>query len=240
MDDLSPQQFQDQPNGSTTTGNPQLRRSLITNYDLRFEAFPNIGEVFAAGFFLKKFSDPIELANFPGDITKPSNSDGGHNAGVELEARTSLAHVHKALKPFSLNSNLSLVRSEIEITQTTNLGNAKHSLVGQAPYMLNLGVTWASASSRTEITVLTSSVGRRLKELKVTDGLGFAQKRSNREFDALTTLDASARLTPFKGTRIKLAAGNLLDSSIREIEGSVESRVYKTGRTFTVSLSLGQ
>lgn len=240
MDDLSPQQFQEQPNASLTTGNPALRRSLITNYDLRFELFPNIGEVFAAGFFFKDFSNPIELANFPGDITKPANSDGGHNVGVELEARTNLSHLHRALKPFSLNSNLSLVRSQIELTQTTDLGNKRHSLVGQAPYMLNLGVTWASASGRSEISLLTSSVGRRLKELKVTDGVGFAQKRSNREFDALTTLDAAATLTPFTGTRLKFAAGNLLDSVVRELEGTVESRRYTTGRTFSVSLSVGQ
>lgn len=240
MDDLSPQQFQEQPNASLTTGNPALRRSLITNYDLRFELFPNIGEVFAAGFFFKDFSNPIELANFPGDITKPTNSDGGHNVGVELEARTSLSHLLRALKPFSLNSNLSLVRSEITLVQTTDLGNKQHSLVGQAPYMLNLGVTWASASGRSELTVLTSSVGRRLKELKITDGVGFAQKRSNREFGALTTLDAAATLTPFKGTRLRFAAGNLLDSVVRELDGTVESRRYTTGRTFSVSLSVGQ
>ncbi len=239
MDDLSPQQFQEQANGSTTTGNPLLRRSLIANYDLRLEAFPSIGEVFAAGFFYKRFNDPIELANFPGDITKPANSDGGRNLGVELEARTSLGHLASALRPLSLNSNLSLVRSEIQLSQTTNLGNARHSLVGQAPYMLNVGLTWASPSGRSELSVLTSSVGRRLKELKVTDGVGFTQKRSNREFDALTTLDAAATLTPFSGVRLKLAAGNLLDSAVRELEGTVESRRFKTGRTFSVSLTLG-
>ena len=240
MDDLSPQQFQDQPNGSTTTGNPKLRRSLITNYDFRMEAFPNIGEVFATGFFFKRFSSPIELANFPGDITRPTNSDGGHNVGVEFEARTSLGRLHRALKPLALNSNLSLVRSEITLTQTTDLGNARHSLVGQAPYMFNVGLTWGSSSGGSEVTVLMSSVGRRLKELKVTDGVGFSQKRSNRDFDALTTLDAAATLTPFKGARLKLAAGNLLDSAVRELEGVVESRIYRTGRTFSVALSLGQ
>jgi outer membrane receptor protein involved in Fe transport len=239
MDDLSPQQFQEQANGSTTTGNPALRRSIIENYDVRFESFPDIGAVFATGFFYKRFDRPIELANFPGDVTKPTNSDGGHNLGVELEARTGLGRLHRTLKPLSVNSNLSLVRSEIALRQTTDLGNSRHSLVGQAPYMLNVGLTWASPSGRSELSVLTSSVGRRLKELKVTDGVGFAQKRSNREFGATTTLDATATLTPFRGARIKLAAGNLLDSPVRELEGSVESRRYSTGRTFSVSLSLG-
>lgn len=240
MDDLSPQQFQEQANGSTTTGNPLLRRSIITNYDLRFELFPNIGEVFAAGAFYKKFKDPIELANFPGDITKPANSDGGRNVGVELEARTNLGRLTPRLKPFSINSNVSFVSSRISIAQTTNLGNAEHPLVGQAPYMLNVGLTWTSPTGRTELSVLSSSVGKRIKELRVTDGVGFTQKRNNREFDALTTLDASANLTLFTGTRLKLAAGNLLDRPIREIEGPIEAKRYQTGRTFSVSLSLGQ
>jgi outer membrane receptor protein involved in Fe transport len=160
--------------------------------------------------------------------------------GVEFEARTSLSRLHRALKPLALNANLSLVRSEITLTQTTDLGNARHSLVGQAPYMFNVGLTWGSSSGGSEVTVLMSSVGRRLKELKVTDGVGFSQKRSNRDFDALTTLDAAATLTPFKWARLKLAAGNLLDSAVRELEGVVESRIYRTGRTFSVALSLGQ
>ena len=240
MDDLSPQQFQEQANGSTTTGNPLLRRAIITNYDIRFEAFPNLGEVFAAGVFYKRFQNPIELANFPGDITKPANSDAGRNVGVEVEARAGLGRLASALKPFALNSNLSLVSSHITIQQTTNLGNAVHSLVGQAPYTFNLCLTWTSPTGGTELSVLTSSVGRRIKELKVTDGLGFTKPRGNRELDALTTLDAAANLSVLGGARLKLAAGNLLDHAIREVEGSVESRRYSTGRTFSIALSVGR
>lgn len=240
MDDLSPQQFQEQANGSTTTGNPLLHRSRITNYDLRLEAFPSAGEVFAAGAFYKRLEDPIELANFPGDITKPANSDGGRNIGLELEARAGLGRFSPRLKPFSINSNASFVSSRITLEQTTDLGNSEHALVGQAPYMINVGLLWTSPSGRTEVSLLTSSVGRRIKELKVTDGVGFTQKRNNREFDALTTLDASANLTLFQSTRLKLAAGNLLDRPIREIEGPIEAKRYRTGRTFSLALSLGQ
>ena len=42
------------------TGNPNLKRALIQNYDIRWEMFPNPGEVISASFFYKSFKDAIE------------------------------------------------------------------------------------------------------------------------------------------------------------------------------------
>ena len=41
-------------------GNPDLERSQIDNYDLRWEWFRRPGEVFAASVFYKEIIDPIE------------------------------------------------------------------------------------------------------------------------------------------------------------------------------------
>jgi outer membrane receptor protein involved in Fe transport len=242
LDDLSPLQSLDYVGDKIRSGNPFLTRALISNYDLRAEAFPSVGEVFAAGVFYKKLDHPIEPAVFGtnGQLgLQPQNSLGGENVGVELEARTGLGRFAGLLKPLSLNSNLSLISSHIHTQQTTDRGNSVHSLAGQAPVLLNVGLTWSSASGRDEFSVLGSSVGRRLKELYQTSDNGVANGRSNLETAGITTLDATASLTPFRGARLKIAAGNLLNHAIREMEGDLEMRTYRTGRTFSVSLSMG-
>ena len=45
---------------ATTIGNPDLRRALIQNFDLRWEWYPRTGEVLSLGVFAKQFDDPIE------------------------------------------------------------------------------------------------------------------------------------------------------------------------------------
>ncbi len=42
-------------------GNPDLRRTLVDNADLRFEWFSRPGEILAASVYYKRFQDPIEL-----------------------------------------------------------------------------------------------------------------------------------------------------------------------------------
>src|ERR1051326_2490495 len=57
MDDLSPLPALDFVGEKIRIGNPSLRRALVTNYDLRLEAFPGLGEVFAGGVFYKRLVD---------------------------------------------------------------------------------------------------------------------------------------------------------------------------------------
>jgi outer membrane receptor protein involved in Fe transport len=242
LDDLSPLPAIDFVGDKVRLGNPSLKRARITNYDLRIEAFPAMGEVFAAGVFYKDLQNPIEPALFgttSGLGIRPENSSGGRNVGVEFEARTGLARVHRALKPFTLQSNLSLISSRIRIEQTTNRGNAEHALVGQAPFLLNLGLTWASTSGRTEVTVLSATTGDRLKELNMTDVNGTGDGIPNLITRGSTTLDATAAFTPFKGARLKLAAGNLLDRPVQEFVGPIEMRRWNTRRSYSLSFSLG-
>ncbi|MCY7293300.1 MAG: TonB-dependent receptor plug domain-containing protein, partial [Ferruginibacter sp.] len=45
---------------ASVTGNPALKRTKITNLDLRYELYNKPGEVFTVGAFYKYFKDPIE------------------------------------------------------------------------------------------------------------------------------------------------------------------------------------
>jgi len=243
LDDLSPLPALDFVGDKIRLGNPELKRARITNYDLRAEVFPSVGEVFAAGVFYKDMKEPIEPALFGtnGQLgIRPENSQGGRNVGVELEARAGLGRLSERLKRFAFNSNFSVISSRIRTKPTTDRGNTEHALVGQAPFLMNLGLTWTSPSGRTEVSVLSATVGDRLKELNMTQVNTAGDGIPNLIARGVTTLDATVSLTPFTGAKLKFAAGNLLDKPVQEFVGPIEMRRWATGRTYSLTFSLGQ
>src|SRR5262249_7266870 len=159
--------------------------------------------------------------------------------GAEFELRAGLGRLMPRLKRLSLNSNLSLISSKIRTAQTTNRGNTEHPLVGQAPFLMNVGLTYATPGGHTEFSVLTSTVGKRLKELNITQVNSVGDGIPNLFTRAITTLDATASFSPLHGTRLKFSAGNLLDRPVQEFVGDLEMRRYTTGRTYSLSFSLG-
>jgi hypothetical protein len=242
LDDLSTLQALDFVGDRIRIGNPHLVRALIENYDLRVEAFPGANEVLAAGAFYKQLHHPIEPALFGtnGQLgVRPENSEGGRNIGGEFEARAGLGRLWSRLGRFSLNSNVSVISSRIRTAQTTNRGNTEHPLVGQAPFLFNLGLTYTSRGGHNEVSVLTSTVGRRLKELNITQVNSAGDGIPNLFTQGTTTLDATASFSPLRGSRLKISAGNILNRPVRETVGDLEMRTYRTGPTYSVAFSLG-
>ena len=88
--EVSPFEFTDVVGGRAVVGNPNLRQSLIQNFDARWEWFPGAEEVISASFFYKQFDDPIERIVQPTAQLRTSftNADTAQNAGLELEVRS--------------------------------------------------------------------------------------------------------------------------------------------------------
>src|SRR5690606_35736493 len=126
------------------------------------------GEVLSAALFAKEFDLPIERV-YQGTsgtrIIGYVNAKGATNYGVELEARTSLARLTEPLRPFTLFTNVTVMRSEIRIDPDAGaITNANRAMVGQAPYVVNAGLTWNHPHSDASATVLFNRVGRRITE----------------------------------------------------------------------------
>ncbi len=66
------------------------------------------------------------------------------------------------LEPFSVSANVTAMRSRIEVGSDSVQINADRALVGQAPYVLNTGLTWAPGRGRTSATLLYNVVGERV------------------------------------------------------------------------------
>ena len=76
---------------ASVQGNPTLKRTKITNTDLRYELYPGSGEVFTIGAFYKDFTNPIEQIFSEGSGGSSTfsfqNAKKAITYGLELEAR---------------------------------------------------------------------------------------------------------------------------------------------------------
>jgi len=234
LNELSPSPFLEYIGGMILKGNPSLQRASLDNYDVRVEVFPGMSEVVAAGFFYKKLHHPIEQVIKGGTplVIVPENSENGRNMGVELEARANLGRAWHGLSRFSVNSNLSFISSKVDIgRQISPLGSERHPLQGQADYLLNAALSW-SAPFGADLTVLLNSTGKRLRALAVEPLPDVYEQPS-------TTLDATMNGGLFRTVRIKVAAKNLLDPRIQQLQGDREVSGDRAGRTYTIALSYG-
>lgn len=157
-------------------GNPDLKRTLVTNYDLRFEYYPaRAADMFAAGLFYKNFSDPIEQVFLPSSSFEPirgfKNAKSANNFGVELEVRKSLDFISPTLFGLAFVGNATWIKSEVEFeagnTQST-YQEATRPMQGQAEYVLNAGLYYDNFDGGFSASLVYNKVGQKI--LKV----GFA------------------------------------------------------------------
>jgi hypothetical protein len=155
--------FEDQ---TIVRGNTQLSQANIANYDIRFEAFPDLGELISVGFFLKELRNPIEkvfvVSTGQNDRTF-QNSSFAKNAGIEFEYRTSLGNISKYLNNFTLYANYSRIWSEIE---ETNIGVDRkvRPMQGQSPYVVNLAISYQNTTLDFSANVSYNRFGKRIME----------------------------------------------------------------------------
>lgn len=126
-------------------GNSNLNTAFIDNVDLRYEMYPNPGEMISVGGFYKNFKDPIELYL---QITSENpqlvygNAAGATSWGLEFEFRKSLASlgVSRLLRNTTFNLNAAYINSNIDIGTGSPNQIQNRPLQGQSPYIVNFGL----------------------------------------------------------------------------------------------------
>lgn len=220
--ELAPFEFTDIVGGRALIGNPDLTRSLIQNFDLRWEWFPRAEEVISASLFFKNFNDPIERFVEPTAQLRTSYTNAGsaRNLGVELEARKRLTDY------FFVGGNYTFVDSEIELTAAQNnvLTSLVRPLSGTSRHLVN-GMAELRAGN-TVGRVLFNYYGDRIADV---GSLGLPDIVE--EGRATLDLALSQRLGRLN---IRLAADNLTDQPITFLQAAETQREYKVGRTITL------
>ena len=226
-------------------GNSDLKRTLIDNYDFRWEWFNRPGEIYALSYFYKKFENPIErvIVTTNGEI-QFQNVDRARVSGLELEFRKQLDQLHPSLGNFQLGGNLSLISSQVDIApselaiiRALDPGAAEtRKLQGQSPYVVNIDAMYDNTDTGTLLSVHYNVFGERLSEVS-TGGTPNAFEQPAGMLD----ITGSQRL--WNRVTLKFSAKNLLDPDIKKVhpfnnEEYIRS-LYKRGRTFSLGFSYG-
>lgn len=168
--ELAPFTFYNFVQDNILSGNPQLKRAVIHNADLRFEWFPGGGQVFSISGFYKTFSNPIELINRTGTSGAPelyyANVAGATNYGSELEYRIKLGIFDKKtdssfLDATTIYTNLALIRSVVDVSEVLGSGGNR-PLQGQSPYIVNAGISFAPLNSTWSFNLSYNLIGQRI------------------------------------------------------------------------------
>jgi TonB-dependent receptor len=224
--ELAPIQFRDVIGGDNVIGNALLRRSLIRSADVRWEWYPSAGEVLSVAAFGKFFDDPIErlyLATSGTRVVTFANADKATNYGLEFEARKGLGFAGAAFEPFSAFSNVTLIRSDIALGAAgASLSSTNRAMVGQAPYVVNAGLSYA-APRGASATLLYNVVGERIVNAAEAPLPDVRERPRN-------VLDFSVRAPLTGAVSVRLDARNLLDAPYQLFQGSALRERYRTGR----------
>lgn len=234
--ELSEVPYADILGGLTVFGNPGLRRALIRNFDVRWEWYPGPAEVVSIGVFAKQFDHPIEkiiVAQTGASALSFVNARGASNLGVELEVRRNLSMLASGLLPFTAFANATLMRSRIRPGNDSLASNtsADRPMMGQAGYVVNAGLTYATPNGRLSATALYNIVGRRIVEVGQLP-LPDAYELPRHVVDATVQAQLGSRIA------LKLDTRNLLDAPYRVVQGSVTRLRYRAGRVFTLGVTL--
>lgn len=245
--EIAPFAYADYAGGHLVRGNPILERSLIRNLDARWEWFPSYGAVVALSAFAKRFDQPIEVLVFQqgAELAKTwVNAGEAGNHGVEIEARSDLGFISDALATLTLNSNLTMVRSEVRTHAPVRVALPEigtlafdamrdgRPLQGQSPYALNLGASWQHPTLGTGASVLFNRFGRRIESVGV-------QPLPDIYEEARSTLDIVVQQPIGDSWSIELSAERVLGDRVEFTQGGDLLRSWDPGRLFTLSVSWG-
>lgn len=234
--ELSPFDFNNVLGGFVVTGNPNLLRATVNNYDFRWEMFPGGNQLIAASVFAKQFRNPIEQTIVPSNDLRQTfvNAQGARNFGFELEFRQSLTRLTPKLKEFGVSSNFTFVDSNIEIRPQDAgvVTSQSRALLGQSRYIVNGILQWTRPKWHSDAKFYANYVGRRLSDVG-TFGLPDIYQEGN------TFLDFVYRINFDEKGRwnLRFEAENLANNEYRWTQGNILQRSYQLGRTFQVGLS---
>ena len=202
----------DRADESQSQGNPNLRPARATNIDLRYEYYPNPSDVYSAGVYYKKITDPIE-DQFQSVgvllVTSKGNGDPATVYGFE-------AVLAKHFGGLGISANYSYVFSRIISTKqvTTEDINGdlvqsyyqqKRPLQSQSPQIVNLSLSYFSELWGTSANVSYNYTGQSLIAVGRLDGYDTYQ-------EGVGEVDFSADQQLFSNLKLSVKLINLTNS----------------------------
>jgi len=224
------------------TWDGNLKSTNIDNLDLRWE-LSNKNDFYSISGFYKHFNNPIELVRIPEQQTsteyQPRNVGNGDVYGLEFELRKSF------LKNFYFNTNVTLVKSQITMTETEyqarkqyerlneNIDNTR-VMAGQSPFVINTGLSYKNDKIGLNVGLFYNVKGQTLSIV----GTGLSPDVYNEPFHSLN-LSVSQKI---KNTSIDFRVQNILNDRVESFYHSYKAKkqVFNSvnpGVTLTLGVS---
>lgn len=231
-------------------GNVNLQLSVIDNFDLRYEIFPEngVGEVVSLSAFYKQFTNPIVVTFLPGGGGQQqftwTNTESADLYGVEFEIRKSLGFISPAFSNFTFSNNLAVIQSNQDIAdreceQGILLNEnfvCERPFNGQSDFVVNANLAYRTTGGNPwDAIIAYNYFSNRLQSIgrPGTPDI-FEQGRSQ--------LDLSVS-KKFNNLKVSVRARNLIDPDFRSFSTFLGQEYdftrYQRGRTFSLSLSYG-
>lgn len=227
-------------------GSPDLKTAFIDNIDLRWEMYPNPGELISLGAFYKKFTNPIETYL---SITTENpqlfygNAPEATSWGIELEVRKSLASlgVSRFLRNTSVNLNAAYIYSNVDIGTAATNQIQNRPLQGQSPYIINLGLYYHDEEKGFSVNTAYNVFGPRI--FSVGDKLfpsWWELPRQSVDFQIAKTwnhrFETKLNIQNLLNAATRLYQDNNNDNEIK-IEQEALIQQYRVGTQFSVGLA---
>ncbi|RQO29981.1 TonB-dependent receptor [Taibaiella sp. KBW10] len=150
-------------------GNPNLKRTSINNFDVKYEYFMAPGEIISGSVFYKSFKNPIENqlfgANSAYDITTQNFADA-RNIGIEMEIRKKLGFLGgDFMDNFTLYANVAYINSKMTLDPVryiNGISSSSRPLAGQSPYMINTSLSYHTPDNKLNLTAMYNVIGQRI------------------------------------------------------------------------------
>ena len=241
--EFAPFNFFDFINNEITNGNGDLDRTVVNNFDLRWEWFTRPGEIFAVSGFLKDFTDPIERTLEPQAVNREVTFENQESAivyGTEVEGRKRLDFISPALQYLEIGGNLTLTHSSVSISddelqqirEKVPGADDTRPLQGQSPFLANFDISYDNPESGTTVSAFYNYFSDRLNTIE-------RAGTPNQFEEGRHTIDFTASQRIYGGFSTKLSVKNILNEEFRLIQTfkgqEYENNVYQLGRTVSLS-----
>ena len=208
-------------------GNPNLKRAIADNVDLRYEFFPRPLEQFMVGLFYKHIQDPIEYTLQKDAIRGqdlyygPGNFGNATNLGLEVDAI-------KYFRQWGIKANYTYTNSSITTPKSKRIRNTQgdlqtvtvnqtRALYGQSAHIANLSLLYKDAEHGWDGQLAASYTGPRINTVSQFVDNDLYQK-------GFIQMDASIEKRLGKSLLLFAKANNLLNTPTEIFIKNVNSK----------------
>ncbi|MCB0379383.1 MAG: TonB-dependent receptor, partial [Bdellovibrionales bacterium] len=233
--ELSDTRWRDFDTGYDITGNPDLKATVISNYDLRWEWYFAPRENISFGLFYKNFENPIEQEFRAASDPRIQflNAEGARSYGGELEFAKRLKFITPWLRNFSISGNYAYIFSRVNLgnLDQVELSEPNRPMQGQSNYTANLLLDYENEVYRLNASLAYNVYGRRVT-FSAPEGLPNVWEEPFHQLNLVIGKNLSENL------KITGKVVNILDGEYRYTQGGQLWRGGRRGQTYTIGLSM--